>query len=438
MAPALTRRAGLARYAAESIARPSTAAHGWALFLTSTMLLYTAIVVLDPSRIGWGTGNILPLKYGGVILSVAAIFFFAVGGIKRSVLGNPAFIAIVLFGLYQIIGSLFAMTLKDVELQDTFLGRGLTEFTAVLGMLVASRSDLLARLSTTTKYSARIYGFFGLGLMLLFENALIFSGLEQALHIEMFLIAAGAIWISEANRRKLLKYILAIAMIFIAVESGKATAYLLLLMFFFIVFMARGIRGEKRGKTYLSWPRLLFVMFAIPVFLLFSWNVILTHGAVNERDLRFVLWEARIDQFLSSPLYGSFFFGSPLLPRPNLPDVGVPTHNDFLDILAEGGLAGIFLLAIVLWTALKSPLLWTAIMGDRSKLTFEHFYAFLFLAWGVAALGNPVFAAPSMAVPVWFSIGVLCARAPLPRKQSKRIIKRDRAASGERPRYVLN
>ncbi|WP_158541605.1 O-antigen ligase family protein [Pelagibacterium lacus] len=395
--------------------RPATRDHAIAVLLTAGMLLYTLVLILDPSRNGWGTVWVLPLKYGGAILAVAALFFVALGGVQQSTLYRPILFTMAAFFFYQMTGSIAALVADGPALEDTFLGRGLSGLAAILGLVIGSRKGLFERLAPVTRQVALISICGGVAFIGIFELGLGFGHLTQILHIELYFLVAAALWLCARSPEPLLKWVFAVLFLYIALASGKATAYLLLALYLMIAFVTHGLHEPERRVT-ISPVRMALFLAAIPITLSFAYLVIRSHNTINASDLRFHLWQVRFDQFLASPLFGRGFTGSPMLPRPNLPETGVPTHNDYLDILAEGGLLGFVLFAAVLVTALRSPLVREAVFAHRSRLNFAHYFAFLFLAWGVASLGNPVFAMTSMAVPTWFAIGVLCARPARPAK----------------------
>lgn len=380
-----------------------------AVLLTSGMLLYTLVLILDPSRSGWGTVWVLPLKYGGAIVVVAALFFCALGGVRQSTLQRPILLTMAAFFFYQMTGSIGALLAHGPALEDTFLGRGLSGLAAILGLVLASRTDLFQRLAPVTRQVALISICGGTALIGIFELGLGFGHLTQILHTELYFLVAAALWLCARSPEPMLKWVFAVLFLYVALASGKATAYLLLALYLMIAFVTRGLHEPERRVT-LAPVRMALFLAAIPITLSFAYLVIRSHNAINAGDLRFHLWQVRLDQFFASPLFGTGFTGSPMVPRPNLPETGVPTHNDYLDILAEGGLFGLVLFAAILVTALRSPLIREAVFARRSRLGFAHYFAFLFLAWGVASLGNPVFAMTSLAVPTWFAIGVLCAR----------------------------
>lgn len=385
--------------------------HNVATLLTKIMLLYTCLIALDPSRSGWGTVNILSLKYGSTILTAMAIFLYAIGGIKQKIIKTYIFWSTLLFSMMMILGGVFSVYFQGEDLENTFLGRGLSVLAAVLGLTIASNRTEFEKLSRITQKIAYIYVIVGFTIMLSFEMGWVFGELGQVYQTELFLITASAIWISTTSKRRFVKYVFFLLMLITAVESGKATSYLLLTEFIFVVFVLRNLKIGQKEKRRIPGGRLTLLICVTPLLILFAWYSVINNGAV-ENDLRYYLWQVRIEQFISQPYVGTFFYGSPLLPRPNLPNVGVPTHNDYLDILSQGGIFGMSFFMYILIKTIKSPLLSQAMFGERSKLTSDHFYAFVFVSWIIASLGNPVFFTPYMAIPAWFAMGVLCAWKP--------------------------
>lgn len=380
------------------------------VFFTGLMLIYAAITGLDPARMGWGTSSLVVSKYLCIVFGLLALLAALGGGLSRATFRNPALYSIIVLASLQVGGGAYAFYFEKKALEETFIGRGLFSFMAVVGILVASNARIIQKLRLATELTATIYAYAGSLIMLLFSSGLIFIEQSQALHIELYLIVAGAIWISETKRNPMIKFMFLPIFAFITVESAKATAYLLFIVMIYIGYFGRGVVKERKRRRNYSWPKILMLIFLTPLTLFAANHFVGQHGAVNENDLRFYLWEARLNQFFDSPWYGTLFTGSPLLPRPNDARLSVPSHNDFLDILSQGGLISFILFLVILICSLRSKYAFQAIFAERATISFTHFYAFLFIAWAVASLGNPVFSTPALAVPAWFSIGVMCSR----------------------------
>lgn len=69
---------------------------------------------------------------------------------------------------------------------------------------------------------------------------------------------------------------------------------------------------------------------------------------------RFEIWEAAVELFLASPIFGvsprgAFYFGKDKLPDNYIGKYGVATHNFLLDILTGTGIVGFFIILLVLY-----------------------------------------------------------------------------------------
>lgn len=126
-----------------------------------------------------------------------------------------------------------------------------------------------------------------------------------------------------------------------------------------------------------------------------------------EYDVRRVGFELRWKEFLESPIFGSGFASSS-----NVADIfgfgsNVPSHNDIMDILAASGVIGIVTFVAIVGTALINRAMRETFLGLSRDLLPIHYFWMVVVFYVGGATGNPFFSEPYMAVPIWFSIGMM-------------------------------
>lgn len=163
---------------------------------------------------------------------------------------------------------------------------------------------------------------------------------------------------SAVTVRLLIGYVACVCIAGIAL-SGSRGGYLSL-TFGMLVLM---------GLTLVAWHRLRHRHFALiaslssaAVIALFAGIVVLMFQSptVRERvmtindteNMRFLLWDSALQQFSNNPVFGtgafSFLYYGRLYRNPTVQNDPIHVHNDYLQLLADYGLVGISLFAILL------------------------------------------------------------------------------------------
>jgi len=128
-------------------------------------------------------------------------------------------------------------------------------------------------------------------------------------------------------------------------------------------------------------------------------------GNINTRA---IMYESSIEKFISSPLYGNFFMGSPLIDYNlyagrDLTESGyVPIHNDMLEILSNGGIILLFFFTL----SIIQP------FYNRNKIDQnlkEHYYIFYFsfMLFVLSSFFNPLFSLPVLSFFCFFNFALV-------------------------------
>lgn len=140
---------------------------------------------------------------------------------------------------------------------------------------------------------------------------------------------------------------------------------------------------------------------------------------------RLHMYEMAWNRFLESPVWGTFFSGSPVQ-KFTLYDTGVarnllPTHSDVLDLLAHGGVIAVALWLLAHWLLVRA--VWIHILRRRGDLdphviALGHTLLCMTLLGAVTYSFNPLLQNPARAMVIWGQFGLLaglvchCARLP--------------------------
>jgi len=124
---------------------------------------------------------------------------------------------------------------------------------------------------------------------------------------------------------------------------------------------------------------------------------------------RTIIYQYRFDQFLASPLYGQLFTGQSVYEFENLfSGAIVPTHSDWLDILAQGGLAGIFLFvgAMMRTSYLMIKTRRVTIKSDLRSAAVASWVLVSLVAFVVMSLFNSILNTPEIALLLWTAVAL--------------------------------
>lgn len=174
------------------------------------------------------------------------------------------------------------------------------------------------------------------------------------LEILFFAAASFAVWgRGKAAGRILMAYAALVCVVGVAI-SGSRGGYLSVifggLVFFGLSLVASyHLRREAFPKIAIV-STLAAVLVAGGLFLTMfqSTTLLLRFQAINDpENMRFLLWDSALEQFMLSPWFGtggfSFFYFGRLFRNPLVQNDPIHVHNDYLQLLADYGLAGVVL-----------------------------------------------------------------------------------------------
>ncbi|MCA9873671.1 MAG: hypothetical protein KC441_08450 [Anaerolineales bacterium] len=129
--------------------------------------------------------------------------------------------------------------------------------------------------------------------------------------------------------------------------------------------------------------------------------------STGNTTFRMIIYQYRFEQFLSSPFYGQLFTGETVYTFKSLfNSATVPTHSDWLDVLAQGGLLGMFLfVGVFLRTSfLMIKTRHITIPNDIRSAAIASWVLVSLSAFIIMSLFNSILNTPEIALIFWFML----------------------------------
>lgn len=283
------------------------------------------------------------LKFSPLVLLIAAAFICIPDlSLNRFVRGLLSTISanwyITLFTTFALLGSTYARFSLDLETSYfTQAAMSLAFYFAYfifVSIPDANWPAMQKRMINVVSISTAVAGFAVLvnsGQIFFFES----SGLERSNHETAFLLVQAISIVLYCVNTFFLKVSLLGLIVLLTALALKNTAFLtLVITVFFIFFIPSG--REKRFFQKVVIALLLLIVGVI------TYNWVEPYLSDGNTYFRTTIYQYRFNQFLSSPIYGELFVGETALHYERTLHASeqliVPTHNDLLDVIVQGGL----------------------------------------------------------------------------------------------------
>tara|TARA_Y100001968_G_scaffold327288_1_gene371998 strand:+ start:1739 stop:2902 length:1164 start_codon:yes stop_codon:yes gene_type:complete len=363
------------------------------------------IYLLDPYPYSWGTDNKPILKYLPVFIINISIFFnifFYITSINRSRF------AIGLFLILMFFGSCYSLLLSGNSFADSFMGRSLNSLTFINFVSLLHFKRYVTSFRRIFLYMLALYSLWMFVLLILQQTMNIFE-LKHIFHEEIFIVTSSSILFFLFFKSYFTKIIFSFISISCGFLSFKLTGFVCSFLAIFFLSLAW---WHINGKQKLN--RRVFIIFNYTILLLLSTSIgyfLFDYLPSGSPSVRLVTYLERFMMFLDSPIYGVVFTGSPILQHAWLV---IPSHSDFLDILAFGGLASLFLF---LYYPIKIII---SLYRNYSELINKGHYFLIFnillvISFLFVCTFNPVMHQPKLAIFFWFSLSHIILNASLKR-----------------------
>jgi len=315
-------------------------------YLMIGALIISLLYILDPTQ---SIRNAPPfLKYFPAELSLAAWLMFLP---LRTVKPKRDYYFLLGFFFLMISGSL-ATIAQGASPSESFFGRG-------LGMISFFAAYRMFSSDKETLFFLKFYlpAFFLAGLFITVSLIVWFSGFHfikvpHIYHVQIFIPAtASVIWYFLIDFPMLKSWgtiLFLSSCVFSQKNSGYLAGMLSIAMIMMLIWRRRGKKTQRKLRRISIILMAIIVAFSVIfIFKLLGFSGVYTYLPSGSPGVRFHTYSARISDFLDSPFFGSYFFGSPLITLPTSQgEITIPSHSDILDILAYGGLFGAALFLI--------------------------------------------------------------------------------------------
>ena len=302
--------------------------------------------ILDPTQ---SIRNAHPiLKYFPVELSFAAWLLLLP---IRTAKAKRDYYLLWGFFLLVMAGSLVTLA-KGASPSESFFGRG-------LGMISFFAAYRMFSSDKETSFFLKFYlpALFLAGLFIAVSLIVWYSGVHfikapHIYHVQIFIPAtASVIWYFLIDF-PMLKSWGTILFLSSCVFSQKNSGYLAGMLSTAMIMMLLWHRMGKKTERKLRRVSIILMAILMAFSMIFLLKLLGISGIYNylpsgSPAVRFHTYPSRISAFLDSPVFGSYFTGSPLMTLPTIQgEITIPSHSDILDILAYGGLFGAALFLI--------------------------------------------------------------------------------------------
>lgn len=394
---------------------PVTQAMAFAALISVCAYLLAVFGSLDHPWNWFGLRQGSLTRYLPSAAMVASLVLLVPNGPGLQIFTNRFILCAAAFLGVEMIGSVVYILHLHGSLSESYFGRSLSGLALLNGAAIAMNPRLRNWVSRRILAGAIVLGIGAFALLTLHSLGLVLGQYSQIVRVQIVILMAGIVWICIRYPSVLVRVAVTLLMFLNGYLSGKSTNYLMGLMFAalsfgneIVVFM-RSLFGRATRKA-----RFGIILLAMPVVIAFAGAVLfLLYAIVSERatryefDVRRVGIELRWKEFLESPIYGTGFASSS-----NVSGVfgfgdNVPSHNDIMDILAAGGVIGIAVFVATVGAAALGRGMREAMTAKKAGIAPIHYFWFVVVFYILGASGNPFFSEPYMAVPVWFSIGMM-------------------------------
>lgn len=384
-------------------------------------LAVAILLLLDPLNPGTHTEagflrlprDIGPAKYTAFIFGLLGLGLSAVGLIlydparwNRLVAALKASWLVIACGLLILGGSLYARLVLGIKESYLSAGVGMLAFPVALAMLMESRNPLK---TVHGYFIALLLASFYMTLQIVLQRR---TG-GQAFHEEIFLLVPLAVYWYLVNQRNWSAWIWVLAFSAVAIVSYKNTSYLVLLVtlgYLFTVLIARKFqqyRGDSLKRFVFGYGAVVAWIAAVAAVALVVvlYREDLPSGNVGVRTY---VYQAAWEKFLESPVYGTAYTGNSNIDFPQFTVANqnrVVNHSDWLDVLSQGGILGLFLFSGALLTSFRLSRLRAT--PDRRLNAAGHGLRVIMLGGIVVMLFNPVLLNMPSNTLFWFSAGLL-------------------------------
>jgi hypothetical protein len=316
---------------------------------------------------------------------------------------------LVLFMAIVLSGALYSRFV--LGLQDTFLTQGVS----YLGFFLAWQIFSPARCARFGATMVKTFTAFALIALCLTPYG--FTHNIPVIHEGAYLFVPWLLYLFWRARSLLGRSLVFTALVAIGPLCLKNTVTIIGAVCLVIMYIIENARIWSLGRALMfarTWAFVLLIAAAVAGFYLFA-PPIEGFSTGNTEFRRFNI-DAKWNQFLQSPVYGNWYVGFPYI-RFTLFSMGIGardsisvTHNDFLDMLAHGGLVGITLVLFTFYKVAASVGAKLRVVGNTPRETGVMAALIGCVVCGIITMSfNPVLGHGINGFMFWTMVGMLAA-----------------------------
>ena len=368
-------------------------------------IIITMMLLLDPWDSMWGGLGNKHLKFFTLyLLLMASIvnmkFLCSVDLVQQN--GFFKLVFYVLLGIIVFLSTLdFYLTNHD--LANTFASRILIYFVSliyfcVISVFFSKKPFQLRAFFKFIGYFANFCATFMFGVIV--TKWLGYSSLNKLNHIYheeafVFIFSMFFTWFFVHN--KIVRLMIITVSVISLLLLEKNTSYLLLLFSVYVFFLIKFDRKKLYNKLIL----LVLILFFSVVLLVVFYYVYMYYQQYlpsGSPGVRLQTYSYRIKEFFCSPLYGTLFHSEIIFNLQTLTgEIEVPSHSDFLDILANGGIIFTFFWIVYPFILAVSNLFSGTLVPERFIISVTWLSIFIVLFF------NPVINQPTIGFLYWLT-----------------------------------
>lgn len=387
---------------------------------TIGVLIFSLALCLDPTR---QVDKVTAIKYLPSISLLTVSIFYLFKGIPKHLSRNIFFVSFLVLIVLMFLGSIVALS-KGASVEQTYFGRALNLTAFLSGALFASRPNRIPLITKPLSTAFVLLSAIGFALLTLRSLGIAFQSFPHILHVETTFFVASISWLLWRSERYFVGIFFIAFLLFLYFFDKKSTTLVL------IGVAAATLYGPLIKKFFSSTNstvreasfglRLLASSVFISFLGYYLYAVIFERVTRNTYDLRAEMWRLEWNNFLENPFFGKSFTDNPLyFLEGRFSDIFVSTHNDYLDILASGGLLGAFFYLMPFFYIIFSKRNFLNILSSKKLRTSQHLFIFVFVFFAASSSGNPFISIPRLAVIVMFSIGAAFSITSSQKNQSR-------------------
>lgn len=367
-------------------------------------LFLAAFYSVDPGKTSWGLTNIKALKYAPIVAAAASTSCYLVG-LRGLPVGWPV-VVLGVFSVACVAGGVFTLLVRNVQLMETFVGRGFCAIVFLPAYVVCLLPNEKRHFAVWAARICLMAAVVMIPVLVAWRLGYRIVRVPHIYHISAIYFCAAAGFL-VADGRAFVRRVGTLTFALACILTVKLTGFGFAAIIGLVLWRVEASRHARESAVRLMnrrvWVTQALTASAVAASVLaVAYRAYLPGGS---REVRLQTYGERVSEFVASPLWGSLFFGSPAMHAGAL---YVPSHSDVLDLLAFGGVLGtaLFIVPAVAGVVQGFRFMKPSVSIEDSLSMFGLLTVLCFL---FACAVNPLLLDPRFVTVYWIALGVLLA-----------------------------